>query len=115
MTDAEGAAPPPQQRRRRPAQDRLLEVETLEQRDHAERDRQSEGELPRTPPARAEIERDDDERNAERDGQRVEHRHDLHGLEPEQEVMPPRDVRVSAETRLTRPTAKVAAAARVGR
>ena len=33
MADAEGAAPPPQQRRRRPAQDRLLEVEALEQRD----------------------------------------------------------------------------------
>ena len=93
MADAEGAAPPPQQRRRRPAQDRLLEVETLEQRDDAERDRQAERELPRTPPPRTEIEGDDDQRDAEWDGQSVEHRHDLHGLEPEQEVVPPRDVR----------------------
>ena len=58
-----------------------------------ERDQQAERELPRTPPPRTEIEGDDDQRDAEWDGQSVEHRHDLHGLEPEQEVVPPRDVR----------------------
>jgi hypothetical protein len=92
MADVEAIPAPPEKGRRRPGQHRLLEVEALDQCDRSEHEQQAERELPGPVPSHPQVEGDDHQRDAERHGQGVEDRHDLHRLKLKQDVVPPGDV-----------------------
>src|SRR5439155_19541635 len=86
-------ASPPQQAGESDVESRLLGVQTLEDVQDGEREQDREGELPRPAAPPAEIERGYEQPCARRQGQRVEERHSLDRLEPEEQVPAPADVR----------------------
>ena len=93
VPDVERVAAPPEDPGRSPRDECLLEIEPFQQGEQPESEHQDEGGLPRAPPPRAEVEGGDEECDARGHREGVEERHRLDGLQPQQEVVAPGDVR----------------------
>ena len=90
--DAERVATPPKQRCAAPAQQCFFDIEPLDEVEPAECHEQCERGGPRAPAAPSEVQGGDDQREARRNGDRVEERHGADGHHLQQEVPAPGDV-----------------------
>ncbi len=115
VPDVERVAAPPEQRGDRPRQERLLDVEPLEQVECAEQEQEDECRLQRPLATAREVEGGHDQRRAGGKCKRVEDGHGLHRFEVEQQVAAPADVRRQRRADIDDARDRAAAAANPGR